>query len=84
MTTTNKFSCESWLNMDATYKGYKVEINTALSIVSIKHDGFESGSWFFQGHEADNVITEINHIYNTVSNISAIEAVIRWANTMLY
>ena len=83
MKTTNKFSCESWLNMNATYNGYKVEINTALSTVSIEHEGFESG-WFFQDHEADRVITEINYIYNTIGNISAIEAAIRWANNMLY
>lgn len=70
--------------MNATYNGYKVEINTAFSYVSIEHDSFDSGSWFFQGQEADNVITEINHIYNTVSNISAIEAAILWANNMLY
>jgi hypothetical protein len=70
--------------MKGTYEGYDIEINTAFSYVSINHDSFESGEWYFQGHEADAVITEINYIYNTVGCITAADAVIKWAGNMLY
>jgi hypothetical protein len=79
------FTCESWLNMAGTYEGYDIEINTRMPYVSIKHDSFENpDGWYFQGHEADNIITEINYIYNTVGCITAPDAVIKWAGNMLY
>lgn len=79
------FTCTSWLDMDTEVNGYKVEINTPYSYVSIKHDSFENpDGWYFQGDEADNVINEINYIYNTIEGITAPEAVIKWAGNMLY
>ena len=79
-----KFTCPSWLNMKIEVDGYEIEINTSLSFVSIWHKGFECDNWYFQGHEADEVIDEINEIYNIDGTITAPEAVIKWANNMLY
>lgn len=80
-----KFTCPSWLNMKTEVNGYKIEINTYLGYVSIKNDSFEcEDGWFFQGQEADEVIDEINEIYNIAGTITAPEAVIKWANNMLY
>ncbi len=79
------FTCTSWLNMATEVDGYKIEINTAYSYVSIKHDSFENpDGWYFQGHEADEVINEINYMYNTIEGLTAPEAVIKWAGLMLY
>jgi len=82
-TKAQKFTCPSWLNMTTEANGYKILINTAYSVVSIKHDSFDNpDGWYIQGHEADEAITEINYIYNTVGNISQVEAVIKWAERL--
>lgn len=85
MKTNKKFTCPSWLDMKKEVDGYKIEINTSFSYVSIKHTSFENAEgWFFQGDEADQVIDEINYIYNTIEGITAPQAAIQWACNMLY
>ena len=74
----------TWLN--GKYKdvnGFNVEINTSLSYVSFENINDENESYYFQGDEADNVIDEINAIYNGKDNFTQSEAIARWINTYL-
>lgn len=74
----------TWLN--GKYKdvnGFNVEINTSLSYVSFDCINNEDESYYFQGDEADNVIDEINAIYNGKDNFTESEAIARWINTYL-
>ena len=73
----------SWLN--GKYKdvnGFNVEINTSLSYAYFENINDENGSYYFQGDEADNVIDEINAIYNR-HNLTQSEAISRWINLYL-
>lgn len=79
----NKMLSPTWLN--GKYKdvnGFNVEINTALSYVSFDCINNEDESYYFQGDEADNVIDEINIIYNR-HNLTQSEAIARWINLYL-
>jgi len=69
---TENFTCTSWLNGKLSEN---IEINTSLPYVAIY-------DFFVQGDEADNVINEINHIYNT-NNCTPLEAAEKWASNML-
>ena len=74
----------TWLN--GKYKdvnGFNVEINTSLSYVSFEDINNEDEAYYFQGNEADNVIDEINAIYNGKDNFTQSEAIARWINTYL-
>lgn len=74
----------TWLN--GKYKnvnGFDVEINTSLSYVSFEDINNEDEAYYFQGDEADNVIDEINAIYNGKDNFTQSEAIARWINTYL-
>ena len=73
----------TWLN--GKYKdvnGFNVEINTSLSYISFDCINNEDESYYFQGDEADNVIDEINAIYNR-HNLTQSEAIARWINLYL-
>ena len=80
----NNFLSPSFLN--GKYKDicglYDVEINTSLSFAYFENQNDENESYFFNGDEADDVINEINTIYNTenVTNEKAIEI---WINKYL-
>lgn len=74
----------TWLN--GKYKdvnGFNVEINTSLSYVSFEDINNEDEAYYFQGDEADNVIDEINAIYNGKDNFTQSEAIAKWINTYL-
>lgn len=74
----------TWLN--GKYKdvnGFNVEINTSLSYVSVDCINNEDESYYFQDDEADNVIDEINAIYNGKDNFTQSEAIARWINLYL-
>ena len=74
----------TWLN--GKYKdvnGFNVEINTSLPYVSFEDINNEDEAYYFQGDEADNVINEINAIYNGKDNFTQSEAIARWINTYL-
>ena len=77
MNENNNFVSPSFLN--GKYKAvagvYNVEINTALSFAYFENENDENEAYLFDGDEADRVIEEINHIYNTenVTNEKAIE-----------
>ena len=66
------FTCPSWLNGKLSAD---IEINTSLPYVAIY-------DYFVQGEEADNVIAEINYIYNT-QDCTPLEAAEQWASNML-
>ena len=73
----------TWLN--GKYKdvnGFNVEINTSLSYAYFENINDEDESYYFQGDEADNVIDEINAIYNR-HNLTQSEAIARWINLYL-
>lgn len=71
---TENFTCPSWLSGKLFED---IEINTRLPYVSIY-------DFFCQGEEADNVILEINRIYNThKSNPTPLQAAQIWANAYL-
>lgn len=73
----------TWLN--GKYKdvnGFDVEINTSLSYAYFENINDENESYYFQGDEADNVIDEINAIYNR-HNLTQSEAISRWINLYL-
>lgn len=73
----------TWLN--GKYKdvnGFDVEINTSLSYAYFENINDENESYYFQGDEADNVIDEINAIYNR-HNLTQSEAIARWINLYL-
>jgi hypothetical protein len=65
-------TCTSWI---AGKLSDEVEINTRIPYVSIY-------GYFFQGDEADEVINEINAIYNT-NDCTPIEAANKWAANSL-
>lgn len=67
-----EFTCTSWLSGKLSAE---IEINTSLPYVSIY-------DYFAQGEEADQVINEINYIYNT-TDCTPLEAAIKWAANML-
>lgn len=69
---TSKFTCRSWLSGKLSDT---IEINTKLPYVAI--DDF-----FVQGEEADNIIDEINYIYNT-TDCTPLQAAQKWASNML-
>ena len=74
----------TWLN--GKYKngnGFDVEINTSLSYVSFENINDENESYYFQDEEANNVIDEINAIYNGKDNFTQSEAIARWINIYL-
>lgn len=62
MTTQNinpeNFTCPSWLSGKLSEN---IEINTSLPYVAIY-------DYFAQGEAADDVIAEINYIYNTTDS----------------
>lgn len=73
----------TWLN--GKYKdvnGFNVEINTSLSYAYFENINDENEAYYFQGDEADNVIDEINAIYNR-HNLTQSEAIARWINLYL-
>ena len=73
----------TWLN--GKYKdvnGFNVEINTSLSYAYFENINDENEAYYFQGDEADNVIDEINDIYNR-HNLTQSEAIARWINLYL-
>ena len=67
-----QLTCPSWLHGKHSPE---IEINTMLSYVSIY-------DFFCQGEEADNIINEINIIYNN-HDISVLEAIEKWASYYL-
>lgn len=75
----------TWLN--GKYKdvdGFDVEINTSLSYAYFENINDENESYYFQGEEADNVIDEINAIYNNgKDNFTQSEAIAIWINIYL-
>lgn len=73
----------TWLN--GKYKdvnGFNVEINTSLSYVSFEDINNEDKTYYYEGIFADNVIDEINAIYNR-HNLTQSEAISRWINLYL-
>jgi len=66
------FTCTSWLSGKLSEN---IEINTSLPYVSIY-------GYFAQGEEADEVIKDINYIYNTTES-TPLQAAERWAANML-
>lgn len=73
----------TWLN--GKYKdvnGFNVEINTSLSYVSFEDINNEDKTYYYEGIFADNVIDEINAIYNR-HNLTQSEAIARWINLYL-
>lgn len=69
-----KLTCTSWLNGKHTPQ---IEINTSLPYVSIDE-------FFWQGDEAEQVINEINIIFNDEKlNFNALEAIKYWASLCL-
>lgn len=77
------FLSETWLNGKYSIKGWSIEINTSLSYVYFENENDENESYYFQGDEADNVIDEINVIYNGKDNFTQSEAIAKWINTYL-
>ena len=74
----------TWLNGKYNnINGFNVEINTSLSYVSFEDINNEDEAYYFQGGEADNVIDEINAIYNGKDNFTQSEAIAKWINTYL-
>ena len=74
----------TWLN--GKYKnvnGFDVEINTSLSYLYFEDINNEDEAYYYQGAEADNVIDEINAIYNGKDNLSQDEAIAKWINCHL-
>ena len=69
---TENLTCQSWLNGKHSND---IEINTSLPYVSIY-------DFFAQGDDAENIINEINIIYNN-ENITVFEACKKWANYYL-
>lgn len=62
-------------------KGFKVEINSGLSFACFENKETEE-CYTFQGDEANNVINEINYIYN-VGDCTQDEAISRWINAYI-
>lgn len=65
---------QSWLH--GKYPAIEAEINTQLPYVSI-------GDYFWQGDEADTVISEIHLIWIRDGNISVPDAISRYSNLYL-
>lgn len=74
---TNEIKKEDFLSVTwlAGKHSENIEINTSLPYVSIY-------GYYFQGEEADNVLDEINYIYNT-QDCTVLEAAEKWASNML-
>ena len=75
MTQTNKqqnFTCPSWLSGKLSEN---IEINTSLPYVAIY-------DYFAQGDQAEEVINEINYIYNT-EDCTPLQAAEKWASFYL-
>jgi len=68
----NELTCRSWISGKHSEE---IEINTRLPYVAIY-------DFFAQGDDADNIIEEINLIYNT-KNCTPLEACEIWANLYL-
>lgn len=68
----NELTCPSWISGKHSKE---IEINTRLPYVSIY-------DFFAQGDDADNIIEEINLIYNT-KDCTPLEACEIWANLYL-
>lgn len=76
----NGFLSETWLNGEYdNISGFKVTINTSLSFVCFEDVNDEDNAYVSQGDEADNVIKEINTIYNT-NNVTVEEAIAKYIN----
>jgi hypothetical protein len=69
---SNELTCRSWISGKHSEK---IEINTRLPYVAIY-------DFFAQGDDADNVIEEINLIYNT-KDCTPLQACEIWANLYL-
>lgn len=65
-------TCSSWLNGKLSKD---IEINTSLPYISIYY-------YYAQGEDADNVINEINYIYNS-EDCTPLQAAEKWASNML-
>jgi hypothetical protein len=70
--TAKEFTCTSWLHGKHSED---IEINTSLPFVSMYE-------YFWQGEEANIIILEINHIYNT-EDCTPLQAAEKWASNML-
>lgn len=67
-----------------TIDGIEITRHYGFSYIGFKADWMESGDgWFFQEHEADKVIDEIEQ-YANANNISEREAAVWWAKHYLY
>ena len=76
----NGFLSETWLNGEYdNIGGFKVTIDTSLSFVCLEDVNDEDNAYVSQGDEADNVIKEINTIYNT-NNVTVEEAIAKYIN----
>ena len=76
----NGFLSETWLNGEYdNIGGFKVTIDTSLSFVCLEDVNDEDNVYVSQGDEADNVIKEINTIYNT-NNVTVEEAIAKYIN----
>jgi hypothetical protein len=69
MKTKTELTCTSWLNGKLSDN---VEINTKLPYISIH-------GLFVQGEEAEQIINEINEIYNK-EGCTPLEAAEKWAS----
>jgi hypothetical protein len=72
MENQTELNCVSWLSGKHSEN---IEINTSLPYVSIY-------DYYAQGDDAENIINEINIIYNT-KDCSPLEACEIWANMYL-
>lgn len=76
MNTTTFTPDQSWLHGSGTTSaGSAYDINTKLTYVAI-------GDYFWQGEEADNIISEIHQIWLT-SDMTTEEAVSQYENMYL-
>lgn len=62
--------------------GFRVEINTSMPFAYFEDINDEDNTYYYQGSEANEVINEINVIYNT-ENTMPQEAIAKWINTYL-
>lgn len=64
--------------------GLEITYDSGLPYIGFKADWFNDGAgWFFQEHEADNVIEEINAYANN-NDVSFWDAATWWSNIYLY
>lgn len=75
----------SWLNGKYKICGYSVCIESSLSFASFEKD--EQEYYVFQGDEGDNVIDEINAIYNDYTSeadaLTQEQAIEKWISMNL-